>query len=80
MVADDLTAVESVLKADVKRTELLDECKKLESAQDKGDITVQDRLKEVSVHADKIDFAEKLMVLSRVNLLSSFSSGRCTTS
>lgn len=47
VVADDLTAVESVLKADLKRTELLDECKKLETAQEKGDTTVQDRLKEV---------------------------------
>lgn len=48
VVADDLTAVESVLKADVKRTELLEECKKLEAVQEGGDVSVQDRLKEVS--------------------------------
>lgn len=47
VVADDYTAVDSVLKADVKRTELLEECKKLEAAQESGDTTVQDRLKEV---------------------------------
>lgn len=49
VVADDFTAVESVLKADVKRTELLDECKKLETEQEKGNSSeaVQERLKEV---------------------------------
>ncbi len=47
VVADDLTAVESVLKADVKRTELLAESKKLEAAQEKGDVSQQDRLNEV---------------------------------
>ena len=50
MVADDFTAVESVMKADVKRTELLEECKKLEAAQEKGDVTQQDRLNEVSLY------------------------------
>uniref|UniRef100_A0A1B6FNM2 ATP-binding cassette sub-family F member 1 n=2 Tax=Cuerna arida TaxID=1464854 RepID=A0A1B6FNM2_9HEMI len=49
VVADDLSAVESVLKADVKRTELLAECKKLEGEQEKGNTSeaVQERLKEV---------------------------------
>ncbi|XP_075228000.1 ATP-binding cassette sub-family F member 1 isoform X2 [Lycorma delicatula] len=47
VVADDNTAVESVLKADVKRTKLLNECKDLEALQEKGDMSVQERLKEV---------------------------------
>lgn len=49
MVADDLSAVDSVLKADVKRTELLAECKKLETEQEKGNTgdAVLERLKEV---------------------------------
>lgn len=47
VVADDLTAVESVLKADVKRTELLEECKKLEDAFQGGDMTAQDKLNDV---------------------------------
>lgn len=49
VVADDSTAVESVLKADLKRTELLAECKKLEAAQEKGDMSQQERLNEVSI-------------------------------
>lgn len=48
VVADDLTAVESVVKADIKRTQLLDECKQLEAAQEKGDMSQQDRLNEVT--------------------------------
>lgn len=47
VVADDTSAVETVLKADVKRTELLAECKDLEGRQEQGDMSVQDRLKEV---------------------------------
>ncbi|KAI4457858.1 atp-binding transport protein-related [Holotrichia oblita] len=47
VVADDLTAVESVLKADVKRTELLEECKKLEESAQKGNLEVQDKLNDV---------------------------------
>lgn len=47
MVADDFSAVESVLKADVKRTTLLEECKKLEDAFQGGDLAAQDRLNEV---------------------------------
>lgn len=46
-MADDNTAVESVLKADVKRTELLEECKKLTDRVEIGDLSVQDRLNEV---------------------------------
>lgn len=44
VVADDNSAVDTVLAADVKRTELLKECKKLEES---GDIEVQERLNEV---------------------------------
>ncbi|KAK6624365.1 ATP-binding cassette sub- F member 1 [Polyplax serrata] len=49
VVADDNTAIDTVLKADTKRTELLEECKKLEAEQERGNITeeVQDRLKTV---------------------------------
>ncbi|RZC38707.1 ATP-binding cassette sub-family F member 1 [Asbolus verrucosus] len=47
VVADDFSAVESVLKSDVKRTELLNECKKLEEAFNSGDLGVQERLNEV---------------------------------
>lgn len=49
VVADDLTAVESVLKADVKRTKLLAECKQLEDNQEKGDVSQQKRLSEVNI-------------------------------
>ncbi|PNF27351.1 ATP-binding cassette sub-family F member 1 [Cryptotermes secundus] len=47
VVADDTPAVEEVLKADVKRTSLLQECKNLEAEQEKGNMEVQARLKEV---------------------------------
>lgn len=47
VVADDATAVESVLKADVKRTELLEECKKLEEAFQVGDLSAQEKLNDV---------------------------------
>lgn len=49
VVADDSSAVDSVLKADVKRTELLAECRKLETEQEKGNTgdAVLERLKEV---------------------------------
>jgi len=47
VVADDSPAVEAVLKADIKRTALLEECKTLEAKQEKGDMSVQERLKEV---------------------------------
>lgn len=49
VVADDNTAVESVLRADTKRLALLEECKKLEDQQEKGNTSteVQERLKEV---------------------------------
>ena len=47
VVADDTPAVEEVLKADVKRTSLLAECKKLETEQENGNMEVQTRLKEV---------------------------------
>ncbi|XP_050526613.1 ATP-binding cassette sub-family F member 1 [Daktulosphaira vitifoliae] len=47
VVADDTTAVDSVLKADVRCTELLAECKKLEEVQENGDSSVTERLNEV---------------------------------
>ncbi|CAO1361343.1 unnamed protein product [Diamesa hyperborea] len=47
VVADDLSAVDTVVKADVKRTQLLDECAKLTEEAEKGNLTVQDRLNEV---------------------------------
>lgn len=47
VVADDNTAVETVLMADTKRTELLAECKKLE---DKTDMESQERLNEVFIY------------------------------
>uniref|UniRef100_U5EVS9 ATP-binding cassette sub-family F member 1 n=1 Tax=Corethrella appendiculata TaxID=1370023 RepID=U5EVS9_9DIPT len=47
VVADDTSAVDTVVKADVKRTKLLEESKKLEAASEKGDLSVQDRLLEV---------------------------------
>lgn len=49
MVADDTTAVEVVLKADFKRTELLEEQKKLEDDAARGNLKNQDRLTEVRV-------------------------------
>lgn len=47
VIADDTPAVEVVLKADVKCTELQAECKKLEELTEQGDTTVQNRLQEV---------------------------------
>ncbi|CAH0553485.1 unnamed protein product [Brassicogethes aeneus] len=47
VVADDLSAVESVLKADVKRTTLMEECKKLEEEFNSGKMDVQERLNDV---------------------------------
>lgn len=47
VVADDFTAVETVLNADVKRTSLLEESKKLEAEIENGNLSVQERLNEV---------------------------------
>ncbi|XP_049886786.1 ATP-binding cassette sub-family F member 1 [Pectinophora gossypiella] len=47
VTADDKSAVETILEADVKRTELLNECKELEAETEKGNMSVQDRLNEV---------------------------------
>lgn len=47
VVADDNSAVDSVLKADVKRTQLLEEMTKLEKEQEAGITKVTERLKEV---------------------------------
>lgn len=40
VVADDTPAVQAILKADVKRTTLLQEAEKLEKEQKKGDLKV----------------------------------------
>ena len=45
--ADETKAVDAVLKADKKRTALLEECKKLEEESDKGNTKNSTRLKEV---------------------------------
>ncbi|XP_076260354.1 ATP-binding cassette sub-family F member 1 [Rhynchophorus ferrugineus] len=47
VVADDFSAVETVLKADVKRNELLSEQKKLEEQFNAGKLDVQEKLNEV---------------------------------
>ncbi|ENN80308.1 ATP-binding cassette sub-family F member 1 [Dendroctonus ponderosae] len=47
VVADDFSAVETVLRADVKRNELLAEQKKLEEDFNLGNLEVQDRLNDV---------------------------------
>ena len=47
VVADDYTAVESVIRADTKLIELQEECKKLEKCFHAGDINVQDQLNDV---------------------------------
>ena len=41
VVADDTTAVNAILKADVKRTALLEEAEKLEKEQRKGNLKVR---------------------------------------
>uniref|UniRef100_A0A1Y1K7E5 ATP-binding cassette sub-family F member 1 n=1 Tax=Photinus pyralis TaxID=7054 RepID=A0A1Y1K7E5_PHOPY len=47
VVADDYTAVESVIRADTKLISLQEECKNLENAIHSGDLEVQDRLNDV---------------------------------
>jgi ATP-binding cassette, subfamily F, member 1 len=47
VVADDNSAVDTVLLADVKRTTLLDEAKKLETEIEDGNLKLQERLTEV---------------------------------
>ncbi len=47
VVADDNTAVETILMADVKRVKLLKESEELEKKAESGDLEVQDRLSEV---------------------------------
>ncbi|XP_055534898.1 ATP-binding cassette sub-family F member 1 [Wyeomyia smithii] len=47
VVADETSAVDTVLKADVKRIALLEECKKLEEAVESGNLELQDKLQEV---------------------------------
>ncbi|XP_047033065.1 ATP-binding cassette sub-family F member 1 [Helicoverpa zea] len=47
VTASDMSAVDTLLEADVKRTELLKECKELEALTEKGDLSKQDRLNEV---------------------------------
>lgn len=47
VVADDNSAVDTVLKADVKRNDLLEEAKQLEKDIEDGNLKLQDRLSEV---------------------------------
>lgn len=47
VVADEKSAVESVLLADVKRTALLKECAELEKRTESGNLEAQTRLNEV---------------------------------
>ncbi|VVD03638.1 unnamed protein product [Leptidea sinapis] len=47
VTASDMSAVDTLLDSDVKRKELLQECKELELVIEKGDLTKQDRLNEV---------------------------------
>ncbi|XP_048005654.1 ATP-binding cassette sub-family F member 1 [Leguminivora glycinivorella] len=47
VTANDMSAVETILEADVKRTELLKECKELEAETEKGNLSKQERLNEV---------------------------------
>ncbi|XP_063393606.1 ATP-binding cassette sub-family F member 1 [Cydia fagiglandana] len=47
VTANDMSAVETILEADVKRTELLKECKVLEAETEKGNLSKQERLNEV---------------------------------
>lgn len=47
VVADDYTAVETILNADVKRSKLLQDCKDLEAKIEAGDLDVQDELNDV---------------------------------
>lgn len=47
VVADDNTAVETILNADVKRTKLMNHCKELETKAESGDLSVQDELNDV---------------------------------
>lgn len=54
VVADDFTAVETILNADVRRTKALAECKELEAKAEAGNLDVQDRLNEVYVELKAI--------------------------
>lgn len=54
VVADDFTAVQTILNADVRRTKTLNECKELEERAESGDLEVQDRLNEVYVELKAI--------------------------
>lgn len=47
VVADEHTAVETILNADIKRSKLLAQCKNLESEAEKGNLTNQDKLNEI---------------------------------
>ncbi|XP_068628387.1 ATP-binding cassette sub-family F member 1 [Battus philenor] len=47
VTASDMSAVDTLLESDVKRTALLKECKELEAETEKGNLSKQDRLNEV---------------------------------
>ncbi|KAI8429672.1 hypothetical protein MSG28_000244 [Choristoneura fumiferana] len=47
VTASDMSAVDTLLESDVKRTELLKECKELEAIIEKGNLSKQERLNDV---------------------------------
>ena len=47
MVADETKAIDAVVKADKKRTALLEECQKLTAEAEKGNTKMHERLQEV---------------------------------
>lgn len=70
VVADETTAVNAVLRADTRCTELLAECKKLEEAQEKGtgeDFT--ERLNEVSKGCGKFEVFSNLVISKTLCLI-----------
>lgn len=54
VVADDYTAVQTILNADVRRTTAMNECSALEKRAEAGDLEVQDRLNEVYIELKAI--------------------------
>lgn len=55
VVADDYSAVQTILNADVKRTKLLDQCKELEEKVEGGNLDVQEQLNDVYAELKAID-------------------------
>lgn len=64
VIADDTPAVEVVLKADIKCTELQAECKRLEELTEQGAVEVQNRLQEVII----ISFYKPCMLANKYEI------------